>query len=535
MDDVLKGKIFQNPQEEPGDKPVQSNPASSAGFEPPKETPPSKPESSDSSVNPQMPVSETATSSAEPAFSPTSEFKGAYSFPSPEPISVQHINSNDDSASARISQSSESVPVQQTSSHDGSAPRFSTINIVKLLIGFFSVLVIAFVVFTLIMPNLGKKEQKVELTFWDIPDSLNIPAVLSDFEKQNPNIKVNYQKQESKDYKERLITRSRNGNGPDIFRFHNTWVIQLPNLLLPIPSDVISKDNFNKTFYPVVKHDLVKNGAIYGVPIEIDTLSLFVNTTMIKQASISAPTNWNDFITSSRTLTLKDQNGKIKIAGASLGTFDNVTHAPDIISMLLAQDSVNLDDISKTKTRISDALNFYTGFALSDGSVWSADLDPSIIAFSKGNLAMYFGYLRDSNSIKSANPNLSYDILNVPYLTGQTQTIASYYPLGVSLKSKHQKEALLLLKFLERKDIAAKLTSLPSARMDVTDKTKGAAKNAVSSYFAGETFDNGLNSQLNSHLGNAVNSIISGNASDSATDDLILGFSQVLNQFVPKP
>jgi len=397
---------------------------------------------------------------------------------------------------------------------------FSMSNIIKFLIGLFAIVLLVFVLFSFVIPNINKKEQKVELSYWDVSDNLEIKTVLSDFEKQNPNIKVNYVKQDIKDYKDRIVARSKNGTGPDIFRFHNTWVLQLSDILLPIPSDVMTKDNFNKTFYSVTKHDLIKNGAIYGIPLDIDTLSLFVNSQMFKDASLSAPTNWNDFITTARSLTLKDQNGKIKTAGASLGTFDNITHAPDVVSLLFVQDSVNLDDISQTKGRVSDALGFYTAFALSDGSVWDATLDASILAFSKGNLAMYFGYYRDIPTIKSANPNLAFDVVSVPHLAGQNQTISSYYPVGVSIKSKHQKEALLFLKYLSQKGLV--------------DNSKGQAKDAASSYFSGETFDNGVNSQMNSHLLNATNSILAGGSPDSAADNLILGFSQVLNQFAPK-
>lgn len=412
---------------------------------------------------------------------------------------------------------------------------FSVVNIAKLLIGLSVVLILIFVITSFILPNINKKEEKIELTFWDTSDNLAISSVLPDFEKQNPNIKINVVREDIKDYKDKLITRSRGGTGPDIFRFHNTWVLQLQDVLLPIPSDVMAKDEFNKTFYPVVKHDLVKNGAIYGIPIELDTLSLFVNLKLLKDAGVSAPTNWNEFITSSRALTLKDQAGKIETAGAGIGTFENVTHAPDIVSTLFAQDSVDLDDISKTKTRVSDALNFYTAFALSDGSVWDKTLEPSILAFSKGNLAMYFGYYKDQPVIKSANPSLSFDVVSVPHLVGQNQTMASYFPAGVSLKSKNQKEALKFLQFLSQKDIAQKLTTLPLARVDIPDKTKGQANDAVSSYFSGETFDNGLNTSLNTHLANAIESILSGGNSDLASDTLILGFSQVINQFQPAP
>lgn len=511
MDDALKGKVFQSPAEG-----INSG-QSVQSAEPPNPESPLEQESvpikDDEAVQP-LTISQKEQEIPETVFVNQIE-------PNPLPRPDKPIEPS--SARKEVSDNSSS-----------SAPRFSGANVAKLLIGLFAVLLVGFAVFVLVLPNLGKKEQKVELTLWDLPDSLAIPSVLPDFEKENPNINVTVVKQDIKDYKDKLVTRSKNGNGPDLFRFNNTWTLQLSDILLPIPSDIITKSTFESTFYPVVIHDLVKNGAIYGIPFEINTLSLFVNSAMLKQADLSVPTNWNDFISASRSLTLKDQSGNIKTAGSAMGIYDNVTHAPDIVSMLMSQDGVNLDDITTNKDRVSDALNFYTGFAQSDGSVWDSMQPASIIAFSKGTLAMFFGYQKDASSIKSANPSIAFDVVGVPHLTGQNQTIAAYYPLGVSLKSKHQKEALLFLKFLSQKNIAAKLTSLPPARMDLPDKTNGGAKNAVSSYFTGETFDNGLNSQMNAHLADAINSIVSGNPLDSATANLVLGFSQVLGQFLPK-
>lgn len=508
MDDALKGKVFQSPQGEINPSvPVQ--PAQ----------PPDLPQAPVEEQPIEAPISHPETPSQPP-------------FATYEPPTISHPQAPQESPS--YSQAEDDVPQKEVLDNSSHGPRFSTINIVKLLIGLIAVLLVAFVIFVLVMPNFGKKTQSVELTFWDVPDKLTISSVLPEFEKDNPSIKVNLINQDIKDYKDKLITRIKNGNGPDLFRFHNTWVIQLSDALLPIPSDVITKSVFDKTFYPVASYDLVKNGAIYGIPVEINTLSLFVNSAMLKKANISVPANWNDFVTASRALTLKDQSGNIKVAGAAIGTFDNVTHAPDIVSMLFAQDSVPSGDISQNKARVSDALNFYTGFAQGDGSVWDVNQPSSIVAFSKENLAMFFGYQKDLSSIKSANPNLSFNVYNVPYLTGQNKTIASYYPIGISLRSRHQKEALIFLKFLMRKDIAAKLTTLPSMRIDLSNRVNGGTQNAVSSYFSGETFDNGLNSKMNSHLSDAINSILSGGSPDSAADNLVLGFSQVLGQFLPK-
>lgn len=430
-------------------------------------------------------------------------------------------------------------------------------NIVKILLGLIVIVVIGFIIFKFIVPILQNTQgSKVTLEYWGLwEDSPIMNSIISDFNRQYPDIKINYSKQDIKQYRERLTSRIQNGTGPDIFRFHNTWTQMMLDNLLPVPSDTINKADFIKWFYPVAKIDLIKNGAIYGIPLEIDTLALYINTNIFKSSGLSPPNNWVDFINYARSLTVRDENGKIKTSGAALGTFNNITHAPDIISLLFVQSGVNLNNIKKNDQAAVEALTFYTSFVeeRSGSKTWDSDLDASILAFAKENLAMYFGYSWDFFTIKAINPNLAFEIHPVPHLPNQNMTIASYWAEGVSVKSKHQKEALLFMKFLAKKETQQKLFTEesktrtfgePYARVDLSDLLKNNAivypfvsqgKDAVSSYFASDTFDNGLNSQMNTYLGDAINSILGSTSPQTAVETLSQGTNQVLQQYSGKP
>lgn len=423
-------------------------------------------------------------------------------------------------------------------------------KILRIGLGVIILLAVIFLVFNFILPKFFKKSvNTTTLTYWGLwEDSPQMQPIIADFERENPNIKIDYSKQNIKEYRERLVIRSNNRNGPDIFQFHNTWVSQLSDLLLPLPSIVISKEDFAKNYYAVAKSDLIKNGAIYGIPLQMDTLNLYVNKELFQAAGLRAPTNWIEFGNYARQLTVKDENNNIKTAGAAMGTYSNITHAPSIISMLFAQNGVNLKDISSNIEAASDALNFYSSFALPPSNVWDNTLDQSIRMFAEGSLAMYFGYSWDFFIIKSINPNLSFDIVPVPNLPGQNITIASYWVEGVSSKSPHQKEALLFMKYLAQKETIQKLFTEqsktrnfgePYARMDLADSLKNSivypfvqsAPNAISSFFVDGTYDNGLNSQMNTYLNTAVDSILEGVSPQSAAGTLSQGFSQVLKQY----
>lgn len=457
-------------------------------------------------------------------------------------------------AQANPAASSQLPPVSFYQPGSQNGPKGGKIKkFLKILLGLTVVVVFIAIILMVVIPIITKTPlggSKVTLTYWGLwEDKAVMQGVISDFERENPNITVEYSKQDFKQYRDRLLTRVNNGTGPDIFRFHNTWYPMISGILLPLPSDTISKEEFTRIFYPVAQKDLIKNGAIYGIPLEVDTLSLFINNQLFQSAGLSRPVTWNDFINNARAMTVKDETGKIKTAGAAIGTYDNVTHAPDILSLLFLQNGVDFKNILGSSERIQGALSFYTSFTTDTNNVWDNTLDPSILAFSKGNLGMFFGYSWDYFTIKQFNPNLSFQVVPVPQLPNQNVTLASYWAEGVSAKSKYQKEALLFMKFLAKKETAAKLYAdqaktrafgEPYARVDLADTLKtnpdvytfvSQAPDASSSIFVDSTYDDGLNQQVNTYLGNAVNTVISNGSTQNAFDTFAEGITQILQKY----
>ena len=448
------------------------------------------------------------------------------------------------------------APVQESGAQPVQPPSSGFLGkIIKIVVGLFVLIALFFLIFTIIIPKFfGKSTSgKITLTYWGLwEDAPIFQSTISDFERLYPNITVNYTKEDIKQYRERLVARVQNGRGPDIFRFHNSWVPELADVLLPLPKETISKEDFIQRYYPVAKADLIKNGAIYGIPLEIDTLSLYVNNDLFEAGGLtSPPATWVDFVNDARSLTVKDQDGKIKTSGAALGTFGNVTHAGDLISLLFIQNGVDLQNLSQNQQAAGDALTFYTSFAKTPGNVWDDTFDSSQAAFARGQLAMYFGYSWDFFAIKAANPNLSFSIYPVPHLGDQNSTIANYWAEGISSKSLHRKEALLFLNFLAKKETQVKLFTQvsktrtfgePYSLVELAPLLKDnpnaypfvlGAPTAVSTFFADGTMDNGLNTQANTYLGNAVTSMLSGTSPQTAVDTLSQGITQLLQKYSP--
>ncbi len=432
-------------------------------------------------------------------------------------------------------------------------------KIISFAIGFLVLfLFILFFLFVILPRVLPKKTQDVTLSYWVAwEDPAPFRAAAAEFTRINPHIKVNVEKQDIKSlgkYIDRLEARTGNGTGPDIFRFHNSWISEIRPRLSPMPADVVKTLELDSKFYPVVGKDLNINGAYYGVPIQFDTLSLFANTQLFKNAGVTNyPTSWNDLINTARSLTVEDSSsGKITQSGIALGTYDNITHASDIVSLLMLQNGADLTNLGgPTEKNAYQALDFYTSFAKGDTKVWDDSFENSTLAFAKGEVAMYIGYSWDIFQIKAVNPDFQFAVVPVPQVTGGVQsTVASYWVEGVSSKSQHQKEAFEFLKFLaSRANMEKMYTDETKQRLfgelyprsDMASLLKdntlvypfvSNGSIAQSTIFSSDTYDDRLIDGLNKYLGDAVRSIVTqDNSPQSAIETLAHGVTQEANQY----
>jgi ABC-type glycerol-3-phosphate transport system substrate-binding protein len=432
---------------------------------------------------------------------------------------------------------------------------FPTGLIVKIILGIVGFVVVLFLIFRLILPMFSKStsDKEVTLTYWGLWESENTMSVLiSDFEKDHPKIKIKYIKQDPEQYAQKLQAQIGTPSGPDIYRYHNTWAPMLRADLAPIPQSVITPKEFKNLYYPVITEDLASEGPIYGVPLEIDTLALFINPEIARD--FDAPTNWIEFQKEAVQLTVANGDGTIETAGAALGSMENVNHAPDILSMMMIQNGADLygnTGSEKSQKNIASALQFYASFSNSSERTWSKMLEPSLDAFAHEKLAMYFGYSWDIYQIQALNPNLKFEIHPVPGIPGGSKdSVASYWVEGVSSKSTHQKEAMEFMKFLTQKqtlqqfyESAAKtrefgeLYPMPSLGKTLSDNPLiypfiQQASTAQSTYFVSDTFNAPIDEQMNTYLTDAFNAILKEPSSlDSAVTTLVQGIDTVKKQY----
>jgi multiple sugar transport system substrate-binding protein len=414
------------------------------------------------------------------------------------------------------------------------------------------------VVFTLLFraTQTAQKPENITLTYWGLwDDKAIVEPFIAAYEAKNPHIKINYQKMSPQEYREKLTARIPKGQGPDIFRYHNTWIPEIGKVIAPIPESVITKAEFDKTFYPIVAQDLKIGNNYYGIPLGIDGLVLIYNDSMLKGAGIAVPpSEWidsgdgagNDMLNAVSKLKVQDTSGNLVTTGFAAGTTSNVEHFGEIYGLLLLLNGGDLKKLNAPEA--IEALQIYRKFA--EENYWNDSMPNSIAAFIQGKVAMIIAPSWEVLTIKASNPDLSVKVAPVPKgFNGESISLATYWVEGVSKGSKNQIEAWKFLKFLAEKENLTKRYELQTKvrlfgeaypRVDMADTLAsheflGPVIQQGNSYktlpVVSRTFDNGLNDEILQYLRNAINSTAQGTDYSAALSTAKQGIDQVFEKY----
>ncbi len=439
----------------------------------------------------------------------------------------------------------------------------------KKMIIFAAVIVLVFIIILLVirfLPKGGsKKVQDITLNYWGLWEEKEImQPILDDYKKTHSNITINYDKQDPKQYRERLQAGIERGEGPDMFRYHNTWVPMLVQILSPMPKTIYSDDEFGKVFYPVTAEDLKLSGNIYGIPLEIDGLLLFYNEDMLKGVNVTVPKTWSDIQSAAAKLTVKDKD-KIVTSGIALGTAENIEYFSDILGLMLLQNGTqpvkslfSCKDNSSTTCAV-ETLTFYRKFAETPNNVWDDTLDNSILAFAGGKVAMIFAPSWEAHVIKELDKGnkINFKVAPVPQLPCESEPCpsvnwATYWVEGVSNKSANQAASWEFLKYLSQADTQQKLFAEqvkyrklfgePYSRVDLGKSLNDniylaplivSAPSMKSFYLASRVYDGdtGIDSSLIKYMKDAINSLSQGASVETVLKTADSGFQQVYSRF----
>jgi ABC-type glycerol-3-phosphate transport system substrate-binding protein len=412
--------------------------------------------------------------------------------------------------------------------------------------------------------NVVTNNQPGGLVIWDYNnEKAAYDPVIFDFQKQY-NVKVSYVSKNPASYVDDTINAIAAGNGPDIWVIPASLMPNVQDKLLPMPNNgfanATKKENdvesYQDIYPPVVAQDNIFNNQIYGVPLSIDILKLYINTNMVNEAisnysaahlnentlnlarTIPAPKTWDDLVKSVQFLTQK--NGvKITQAGITMGTANNIDNADQILTLLMMQNGAKMvsDDLGtaefNTKQNLfgnvqypgTKALQFYTSFGdpKSPNYTWNNSFPESVRAFAQGQVAMMINTDQAKNEINLITPNLQYQTIDIPQITETSNptNLAQYDTLTVTKSAKNQKEAWRFI-------LNATGSTYASSYFSITGKTPAANDNNYQVSIA-KSWYNPNPDKVTGYIKDAIEQVDNGKDAQTAIDGVAGQVTTLLN------
>lgn len=268
---------------------------------------------------------------------------------------------------------------------------------------------------------------------------------------------VVYQYVDEREFDDALINAIAESRSPDLIILKSDSLVKHRAKLWPIPFDAeyeyingLSKRDLRDNFVDGAEVFALKDG-LYAVPFLVDPLVMYWNRDLLATAGLAVPpSTWEALVSRAvPSLTIRDTSRNILQSAVAFGEYRNVENAKDILMTLNMQSGskmvtenerdydVELDKpiIEGARPPLDATVEFYTDFSNSNSPsyTWNRVPDSDKNAFLAEELAIYFGKGSEAIDIADKNPNLNFDVAEVPQ--GESATVkriaGDFYGLAI--------------------------------------------------------------------------------------------------------
>lgn len=305
------------------------------------------------------------------------------------------------------------------------------------------------------------------VVIWGTVDASVFGGVLRSLGDVNEEFRqVSYVQKDARSFDQELINALAESRGPDIVFLPHEKLIEHRTKILPRPYEAFPLRDFQDRYVDGFEIFTLPDG-VYAYPVAVDPLMMYWNRDiMATYGYIAAPTTWEALVGDVLPATVqRDFSRTITRSTVAFGEWRNVTNAHGIISMLLLQGGSALvsqergqyqvrlnDSLSGSGQPLTTALTFYTNFASPSNSLysWNRALPNDRSQFLAERLVLYFGKGSEARSIAAQNPNLNFDIAEVPQGASATlrRTYGTFYGLALLRSSRNPNGSLVVMNTL---------------------------------------------------------------------------------------
>ncbi|MDX2822429.1 sugar ABC transporter substrate-binding protein [Streptomyces ipomoeae] len=238
---------------------------------------------------------------------------------------------------------------------------------------------------------------KGKIVFWDNNGGVRTDIwkeIIADFEKANPDIKVEYVGIAATEYQSKVDTAIQGGGLPDVGGVGAAMAAGFAALgaLEPL-DDRLSGSSLNGKLNEAMVESLKSAGggdALYSIPTSANNGVLYYRTDLFKAAGLDAPTTWDKFYDAAEKLTDKDKN---EFGYTIRGGAGSIAQALD--AMYGQSGITSFWDSSGEKTTVNDpknvaALEKYVGLykKVTPAADLNNDFTKMVAQFDSGTIGM---------------------------------------------------------------------------------------------------------------------------------------------------
>lgn len=339
-----------------------------------------------------------------------------------------------------------------------------------------------------------------QVVIWGTLNVTAMETILSDLKSADDRFQeVLYTEKNPATYDAELLNAMASGNAPDLFLLDSEKLHSFSDKIVTIPYRMVSQTVFLNAFVDESELFLTSQGEL-ALPFLIDPMVMYWNKDILASGGLAEPPRyWNDLLALAPKITALDRSNITKSAVA-LGTWSNIAHAKEILATLFMQagDRVMVrssdgglvpvlgSDTGGGSSDAASALRFYTDFANPTKTTysWNRSLPLSTTAFTSGDVALYFGFVSEYETLAARNPNLRFGIAQMPQVEGalSSATFGRMVGLAIPRSAKNIEGAATVAQGLvsvEAIQLVSQVTGLPPVRRDVSFDTSANANTAV--------------------------------------------------------
>lgn len=308
-----------------------------------------------------------------------------------------------------------------------------------------------------------------EITIWGTLPEYQMAQLLNTIKLEDEGYQwVTYKAISPENFDAEFITALADQKSPDLLLLSHESLVEHRGRLQSFTYEVFPLRTFRDTYVEGAEIFALTDG-VYGLPVMVDPLVLYWNRDIFSSNGfLAAPKTWEELVSGVvPTLAIKDYNRTVNRAAVALGEYTNVKNAFSIISLLLLQGGSSLV-IEESPTRYSVQLNsqvgggnagpfdsataFYSNFSNINNSLytWNRSLREDKDMFLSEDLALYFGLASEGKDIEVKNPNLSFDVAEVPQGATATtkRTYGAFYAFSIPKAAKNKTASLMVMQRL---------------------------------------------------------------------------------------